>query len=264
MPIDLILKIAIPPVLVALMSLAARRWGATVGGLIMGLPWMTGPVLYFLALTKGDAFAIKACLGIELAVIGMGAFLLAYGAMSRLAPWPVCLALAMLGYFGTAWFTQALDLDVWIAALLGAASLIATFLLLPKPKTAAAPGALPWWDIPARMACVFALVAGIMTGADVLGPQRSGILASYPVILTVIGSFTHHQWGRDAVLRVLRGIALSLLGFVGFFVVIAYGVPVLGLNASFGLAAMTAIASSALLLAFNGWQGRRAKRHELR
>ena len=257
MPFDLLLKIAIPPILVALVSLAARRWGATVGGLIMGLPWMTGPVLYFLALTKGDAFAIKACLGIELAVVGMGSFILGYGVMSRIAPWPVCLATALAGYLGTAWFTQALDLELWIAGALGAATLIATFLLLPKPQTSAAPGQLPWWDIPARMVCVFALVAGIMTGADLLGPQRSGILASYPVILTVIGSFTHHQWGRDAALRVLRGISLSLLGFVAFFVVIGYGVPVFGLEASFGLAALTGLATSAVLLIVNRWQVRR-------
>jgi hypothetical protein len=258
MPIDLLIKIAIPPILVALMSLAARRWGATVGGLIMGLPWMTGPVLYFLALEKGEAFAIKACLGIELAVLGMGSFILAYGAMSRFAPWPICLAVALAGYLGTAWFTQSLEIDLWIAAALGAATLIATFLLLPKPKTSAAPGRLPWWDIPARMICVFILVAGIMTGADLLGPQRSGILASYPVILTVIGSFTHHQWGRDAALRVLRGISLSLLGFVGFFVVIGYVLPVFGLEASFGLAALAGLLTSAVLLMINRWQVRRA------
>ena len=47
-----------------------------------------------------------------------------------------------------------------------------------------------------------------------LGPQLSGIVASYPVIVTVVGSFTHHQWGRDAVLRILRGMSLSLIGFV--------------------------------------------------
>ncbi len=254
MPFDLLLKIAVPPVLVALMSLAARRWGATVGGLIMGLPWMTGPVLFFLALGKGDAFAIKACLGIELAVLGIAAFILGYGAVSRFAPWPVCTIVALVAYFTTGWFTQSLDMELWVAALIAAAGLLGTYVVLPKPTTTAVPGALPWWDIPARMACVFMLVAGIMMGADLLGPQRSGILASYPVILTVVGAFTHQQWGRDALLRVLRGISLSLLGFVVFFVIVGYGLAEIGLVASFGLAAIIALGVSALLLAFNRWQ----------
>jgi hypothetical protein len=260
MPLDLLFKIAVPPVLVALMSLAARRWGATVGGLIMGLPWMTGPVLFFLATGKGDAFAIRACLGIELAVLGISAFILAYGAASGSFRWPVCTCLALSAYLAVAWLTQSIDLELWVAAACSAVTLSATYFLIPKPRTTAAPGALPWWDIPARMMCVFTLVAGIMTGADLLGPQRSGILASYPVILTVIGAFTHHQWGRDAALRVLRGITLSLLGFVVFFVIVGYALPVIGLVAAFVCAAIAAVAVSAALLVFNRWQMLRDRR----
>ena len=75
-----LLKIAVPPVLVAAMSLAARRWGPTVGGLLMGLPWMTGPILFFLALDNGGEFAVAACAGIQLGVICIYAFILAYAA----------------------------------------------------------------------------------------------------------------------------------------------------------------------------------------
>lgn len=254
MTLALLLRIAIPPVLVALMSLAARRWGPTIGGLIMGLPWMTGPVLFFLALDKGTDFAVAACTGVELAVWGMSAFILTYGVASRWAPWPFCIAAALSAYFATAHLTQSLNIPLWAAASGGAVSLIACFLLLPKPKSAAVPGRLPWWDIPARMIATFCLVAVIMLSADRLGPRLSGIVASYPVILTVIGSFTHQQWGRDAVLRVLRGITLSLLAFVGFFVVIGYALPEYGLVPSFGLAAITAVAISAAFITWNNWR----------
>ena len=56
----LLLKLALPPVLVAVISLVARRVGPTIGGMLVGLPWMTGPVLYFLALDKGIDFAVAA------------------------------------------------------------------------------------------------------------------------------------------------------------------------------------------------------------
>jgi hypothetical protein len=252
-------KIAVPPLLVAAMSLAARRWGATVGGLIMGLPWMTGPVLYFLARDKGEAFAVQACVGIELAVVGMGAFLLAYGFVSRLAPWWGSLAAAVAGFFGVGAMTQDLALPLPGATLAAAVALAASFVLLPKPGSSAVAGRLPWWDIPARMGCVLVLVAGIMAGADLLGPQRSGILASYPAILTVIGSFTHRQWGRDAVLRVLRGITLSLFSFVAFFAVVGTLLPRLGAEAAFALAALVALAVGAGLIAANDRMVRRAR-----
>ena len=53
-----------------------------------------------------------------------------------------------------------------------------------------------------------------------MGPQLSGIMSTYPVIVTVVGTFTHHRWGREAVWRMLRGITASLVGFVAFFLVV--------------------------------------------
>jgi hypothetical protein len=251
-PLTLFLfKIAVPPLLVALMSLAARRWGATVGGLIMGLPWMTGPVLLFLALDKGEAFAVRACLGIELAVLGISAFLLSYAAVSRFASWPISLMAAVASYGAAAMLTQDMAVPLWVAAASGAAALIATHLLVPKLPPATAVATLPWYDIPARMLATFSLVAVIMTSADRLGPQLSGIVASYPVIVTVIASFTHQQWGRDSVLRIFRGVSLSLLGFVAFFVVVGYGLPILGITATYAIAAAVSIATSALLITAN-------------
>lgn len=257
MTLALLLRIAVPPVLVALMSLAARKWGPTIGGLIMGLPWMTGPVLFFLAYDKGPEFAVAACTGIELAVVGIAGYVLAFGFLARHAPWPVCLVGSVTTYFLIGRFAQELTINLWQATLLGVAALIATYLLLPKPRTATFPGRLPWWDIPARMLATFCLVAIIMTTADRLGPRVSGIVSSYPVILTVIGSFTLSQWGPDAVLRVLRGMTLSLMAFSGFFLVVGYALPTLGLVPSFALGAITAISISALFITFNNWQAKR-------
>ena len=50
-------------------------------------------------------------------------------------------------------------------------------------------------------------------------------MSTFPVILTVVGAFTHHQAGLDAVLRLLRGISLSLIGFCAFFAVVGYALP---------------------------------------
>ena len=232
----LALKLCVPPVLVALMSLAARRWGPTVGGLILGLPWMTGPILYLLALEKGTPFLVSASIGAELAVLGIGAFILCLGYASGITGVAATLACAIAGYFAVAFVVQSLAPSLWLVVAASAAVLAAVYRLLPLPRSAGAPGLLPSWDIPARMAATFTLVSVIVASADLLGPQRSGLIASFPVILSVISSFTFRQWGRDALLRVLRGVALSLQAFVGFFAVVASASPVAGPTLAYVLA----------------------------
>jgi len=242
-----LLKIALPPVLVALMTLATRVWGPTVGGLLLGLPWMTGPVLFYLARDKGMAFAVGACTGIELGVVCICAYLLAYGLMTTLASWPLCLAAAAAAFAGSAWGLQDLALPLWAAAGLAAAGLLTTALLMPRaygPGEVAPP---PWWDIPVRMLVTLVLVAVILLTADLLGPQLSGIVATYPVIFTVLGAFTHHQWGRDAARRLLRGLAISLISFVAFFLVVGLTLPAAGVAGAFVLASLPAVTISGLL-----------------
>lgn len=242
-------KIAVPPVMVAAMTLAARRWGPTFGGLIMGLPWMTGPVLFFLALDKGEAFVLQAAVGVEIGVLSLIAYMFAFAIVSTWATWPLSLAAAMLAFMLATIVTRPIDVGLVTATVLAMAGLGISYFLLPKPKSATLPAPLPWWDIHARMATTFGLVAMIMTGADVLGGQLSGVFATFPVVMTVIGSFTLHQSGRDALRRMLRGVSLSLLSFCMFFLVMGLSLPHVGLVAAYGLALLTAVGMSAVMIA---------------
>lgn len=265
-----LLKIAVTPLLVAAVSLAVRWWGPTVGGILMGLPWFTGPVLFILIQERGSAFGVAACLGVEIGVICISAFMLVYGLVAAVAGWPLSLAAAVAAFFASAMaigdpalLAQALPGKVpplWVAAGAGALSLIVVLALLPRPRGQALPLAPPWWDIPARMAATAALVAALVLGADTLGPRLAGVLASYPIILTVAGTFTHHRWGRDAVWRVLRGLAASLFGFVVFFLVVGLTLPAAGLVGAYALASLSALAmTAALLAAHRAQRGRRAR-----
>ena len=243
-----LLKIALPPVLVAMISLVARWWGPTIGGLLMGLPWMTGPVLVFLALDKGVPFAVEACTGVELGVICVAAFMLAYGAASTIMRWPASVAAGAAAFGASALAMKDVALTLPEAAVAASASLVFAYLVLPRPRAPAVTAALPWWDIPARMLSTVVLVGAILLSADVLGPRLSGIVSTYPTMVTVISAFTHHQWGRDAVRGLLRGLALSLLVFVVFFLVVGACMPTLGLAMSFAIAAALVLAIHAVLL----------------
>ena len=260
-----LLKIAITPLLVAGVSIAARWWGPTVGGILMGLPWFTGPTLFVLIQDKGIDFGAGACVGIELGAACVAAFILAYGLISIAARWPLCLAGGMAAFAAGAWVTRdpawlrAAAGDgagpLWVAAAFAVLALVTTYLLLPRPTTTPALQALPWWDIPMRMATTGALVTVILLTADVMGPQLSGIMSTYPVIVTVVGTFTHHRWGREAVWHMLRGITASLVGFVAFFLIVGLALSGLGLIASYALAAAVALTMTSGLFFLNRGRG---------
>ena len=88
----MLVKILLTPLLILLCLLAARRWGAFVGGVIAGLPLISGPVSFFLTLEQGAAFSAAASFNTLLGVLACTTTALIY---PRLAvwgmPWFVCL-----------------------------------------------------------------------------------------------------------------------------------------------------------------------------
>jgi hypothetical protein len=256
-----LLKITVTPLLVAGVSLAARWWGPTASGILMGLPWFTGPTLFILVHERGADFGAAACVGVQLGVVCVAVFTLAYGLAAAVARWPLSLAVAIVAYAAAVWAAQDPALlhaltggrvaPLLAAAGLGVVSLAIVYLSLPWPRTPPSLQPLPWWDIPMRMAATGALVTVLLLTADALGPQLSGILSTYPVILTVVGTFTHHRWGREALWRVLRGLTVSLIAFVVFFLIVGFGLPAIGLIASYVLAITVALAITTGLFFLN-------------
>jgi hypothetical protein len=260
-----LLKIAITPLLVAGVSLASRWWGPTIGGVLMGLPWFTGPTLVLLVQERGLDFGADACVGIELGVVCVAVYILTYGLVAKRARWPLSLASATATFGASVWTTQDPRFLAWLTSVhpsplvaasgAGLASLAIAYLLLPRPSTAPLPKPLPWWDIPSRMIATGVLVAVLLLTADALGPRLSGILSTYPVIVTVVGTFTHYSRGREALWRMLRGVTASLFSFVVFFLVVGASLTRLGLWTAYVLASVVALTMTGGLVALS--RGRR-------
>jgi len=258
------IKLIVTPSLVALMSLAARRWGATFGGLIMGLPWMTGPILFFMTFERGLEWCASASLGATVAVIAIAGFLIGYAVLVHRANPLICWLGGTVGFALPAWVVLHAQWSHTPAAATGIGALVLTrFVLLPRPRTAEVPRLLPWWDIPMRMAASAVMVVLLSAVAEVAGARTSGLVASYPTILTCVGLFTHFQWGGDALLRLLAGLSLSLISFVVFFVVVAVAVEVHGLVTAYALAAVCAVITSAALIAISSRLAGRSRRERV-
>ena len=204
----LLLKLTLAPSLVALATLVARRWGPKAGGILIGFPLSTGPIFIFLAIEHGLEFAQKATIGILFGLVAVARLRADVHVMvSRRTGWVGSLGAAVVSFFAvSAVFSQI----QWRAT-------DARSLRLRRASRGCA--GCPTAPIPSRSESVTALVGlaaphgccclsspfSITEVASALGPVLSGIVGTFPVVSTIVVAFTHHQWGRDAAVGMLRG-----------------------------------------------------------
>jgi hypothetical protein len=245
----LALKLLLTPLLIGGATLVARRWGPRVGGLIVALPLTSGPVLVFLALDQGPAFASTAALGSLAGLAAIAAFCAAYAVVARRRGPALCLLAATAAFIAAAVVVQPfLDLPTW-AVLGGVLVAIAVApRLIPASGVDHAVIPYPWWDIPARMVVATFLVLAITAIAPLLGPHWSGVVATFPVYLSVLTVFIHRHAGPTAGDDVLRGLLVGLYGTSAYFVVMNVGLEPLGVGLAFASAVAITLAIEAVAL----------------
>lgn len=229
----LLLKLVLVPALIAGVTLAGRRWGPAVAGWLSAFPIVAGPILWFIALEQGAAFAARAAVGTLSAVLGMLAFGLSYAWAATRFPWPLSLPLAYGGYA-----LAVVLLEWWSAGLPSAAVVVLLGLWLaprfyPRMEVSAAAAVKPPRDMLLRMLLGASLVLGVTWFAAQLGPSLSGILAMFPVMGTVLVLFTHRSAGAAATVQLLRGMVLGFYSFSTFCAVLAWMLMTVGIGTAF-------------------------------
>ena len=241
----LLLKLLLVPGLVAIVTLAVRRWGPTVGGWLAGLPIVAGPVLVFYALEQGAAFAAAAAHATLAGLVATVAFAVAYAHLSTRLPWYACMALGWFVFAAVVVSLYALQPGLVLSlVLLIAATVLGRRLLsrlrsaepglrpigrVPAPKPRSGEGGDPPGDLPVRLVATAALVLTLTGLAARLGPAWSGLLNAFPVLTTIVAVFSHIQRGTAAAVAFLHGYLQAIVGFGLFCVVMALGLVSLGL-----------------------------------
>lgn len=219
--LELLLKVALAPGLVVLATLASRRWGDTIGGMIIAVPIVAGPILLILGLDDGAAFVHRAAAAALLGIVAVGAFCIVCGRALRLG-WGIAVGAGWLAYGLATVLLAGVRATVWIGLPAALAAIAAARWLLDAPSSNAGVSAdPPAWDLPARAAATAALVVALTSSSSALGPSVSGLLTPFPVATSVVVAFTRSQSGRDAAIRTLRGYLTGLPGFAAFFVIVA-------------------------------------------
>jgi hypothetical protein len=246
----LAVRALLAPCFVILASLAGRRFGVRVSGLVAGLPVVAGPILLVLALQHGTAFASGAATGALLGMVGVAGFALVYAGVCPRLRWPGAVAAAYAAFVLAVVAMRPVSVGAAVAFLIAVAALTATLRLMPRPRSAARePAPYPRWDLPFRAGCTMLLVLAVTGLASRLGPHLSGLITTFPVITAVLSAFTHAQRGHDEAVRLLRGFTVGFFSFAVFCLLVATTVGPLGIAPSFVLATTAAVAVQAGVMA---------------
>ena len=238
----LIIKILIAPLLIGLATLAGRRYGHTISGLLVGLPLTSGPIALILVLQDGIDFAAASSKGILLGLISVGVFSLIYAWTANLFHWTISLIISWLVFFTVTFFLNQVSFNLYSSYLIVIISLLGTLFLFPKYKDEQMKITIPKWDIPLRMIVATVFIIGLTHFSKKLGAQLSGLLAPFPVYGTIFAVSTHCLYGSDATTRLLRGVVIGSFSFATFFLVVGLFISSIGIGWTFLIATLTALA----------------------
>jgi len=243
----LLFKLIATPLLLLAATLASRRWGETIGGFLVGLPLTSGPVSVFLALEHGPTFAAQATSGSLAATAAQAGFCLVYCKLARRGA-AIALAIACVTFALAAALLRWMGLSPLALFAVALAAMGLVLVAVPKdPSRLAASIPTSRWDLPGRMVLVTALVMAVTLLAPSLGPQTSGVIASFPLMGAILAVFAHLAIGSAAAQQVLRGMVAGLFGFGVFFYVLSLTLTRSSLPVAYGLAILGALAVQSAL-----------------
>ena len=243
----LILKLTLVPALILGATVATRRWGPRIGGLLTGLPIVSGPALFFFAVEQGDAFAAEASRAVLASLVGVSACAVAYAWASRRTPWWISLTISWTCFFVVVVLVQRVHAPAPASLLAALVSFVLAQLSLPRAG-AHRVGQRPAWDLPLRVIASMTLVVSVTSLADRLGPTLSGALTPFPVAISILMAFSHAQQGSPATISFLRGFMPGMWSFAAFCFVLSVSLVALGTALGFVAAlAVTVVIQLAVL-----------------
>jgi hypothetical protein len=223
-----IIKIILMPLVVALVTLAGRKWGNNVAGILASFPFVAGAILLFIALEQGVAFAAATVSGIMVGILGWIVFCVVYILVGQRYNAIISTLVGYVAYIG--WglllqkFIPLLSLPVWFCI-----TLVALFVSLKFFPQVSAPQLKENrklnFEIPLRMLVITIFVVVITYFANLLGANWSGILTPFPIITAVLAIFTHYTQGIAQVRKVFVGLFTGMFGFTLFLFLQAYLLP---------------------------------------
>jgi hypothetical protein len=226
-----------PPVILVV-TLISRKWGNGIGGVIASLPWVGGPILFFIAIEQGSEFAQSAIPGVLVGIISWLVFCLTYILVGQ----KLNMFLSIMAGYTTYLLTGALlenltpliNVNVWFVITL--VLIIVSLKYFPHVKVFHKDKARNLrFEIILRMIFITAFVIGITYFAELLGPTWSGILTPFPIMTAVLAIFVHYTHGITQVRILFIGFYTGIFGFTTFLYLQSFLLPIMSIGNSFML-----------------------------
>lgn len=214
------LKVAIAPVLIIACTLVARRWGEAVGGWLLGLPLVSGPVSVLLLVERGPRFARHAAGGTLLGLAAVAAFCASYSLLAKRWAWWVALPSAMAVSATTAVLLVGLHPGFAWSAVIAFGILTVLALAMGAPRDATVRNKPRRRDLAMRVTIAGSLVYLVSTAAGLLGPEIAGLLAPLPLLSATMAASLHRSSGYRVAENLLRGALVGSWGGAAFFLVV--------------------------------------------
>ncbi len=225
------------PIVIGGVTLASKKWGNLVGGMIASLPWIAGPIMLFFTLEQGVDFTVSSIKGVMIGIIGVLAFSFAYIYAAIQFKWYTSLFFSYLTFLVTTLLLNTVEsymnLNVWFIISI-VLSLIGV-KIFPKLKKQGSLNQSLKYDIYLRMIIITIFVALITYLAKILGPTWSGILTPFPIITAILAAFTHYTQGAYGTSVILRGMLVGYVGFASFLYLQAILLPHYSIAVSFAI-----------------------------
>ncbi len=225
----LLLKLALAPASILLATLAARRFGHGVAGLLSGFPVIAGPIIFALMFELA-AVEIEGVARATLAACPAAiAHIVTFAWLSRRFSWGACLVGAAVAFVAVGAVTTAAWMPGAVQIALAIAGPFVALRLMPRVHAVMGAVPVPRLEIVMRLVATFVLAAAVLLSAQHVPAAISGLLLAWPISGSILPSFTLPVHGHAATVTLLRGFAIGLVGFVSFFValvaLLVAGVP---------------------------------------
>jgi hypothetical protein len=231
---SLLIKVILAPALMVAATLAARRGGARLGGLVASFPAIVGPVVLVTAVEHGTRTAADTAAATLLGLVGWSGFAVAYAQVARRRGWITSLGAGWLAAaaMGAAAGVLAggaaavIDGQVGFASLLVAGTVLsrqAEGSVAPVAQVARAAQragvgqpARTSTTLLVRAALTAVAVTALASAVSVFGATVGGILAALPILASLLTVFTHRQGGSGDAVEILRGMVVGMIAFAAF------------------------------------------------
>lgn len=208
-------KVAAAVVIVVTASRATERAGPFLGSMIATLPVSTGPVYAFLAMDHDAQFISASALMGLAGVSATVAFIAAHAVVAQRFSTPVSLLAATACWFIVA---LALQLRTWgrvEACVLFAVCFALAIRVLRRFVVEIKAPAMPRvrFDLALRASLVACVVIATTFAGNSIGPDATGVLATYPVVMTSLVLILQPRWGGPFTASLLVSALKGLIGF---------------------------------------------------